>query len=421
MFINIIKPLIVNYTILISLVVNANMFIPFSRSSFDNYKKRAAYSLMGTFAALLCMVYPIEVLKDTHFDFRMVIILILTLYCGVFAGVFCTVSVSITRYFIGGDFVVIGVVINLIALICSVLLRRGFVQSNNRVHFSVVVFTMYLLISVVLLETFIPFLNFSFYVIYYLIFFISFVGMIFAIEKMISNNQQLDESVYLENQKTVGHMAAAFAHEIRNPLTTVQGFIQFLKEGDNHNQLYKFSDLILEELERTNRIITEYLSLAKPGDMKHECFIVEEAVRETIKLLNPTAHLHNVSIGYHEEGEHFIHGDRQYLKQALINIIKNSIEAIEQKGKIIICIKKVTSRDKVVISVKDNGIGLTEDEIKQIGLPYYTTKTKGTGLGTMVVNKIIRDMDGTIKYKSIKGKWTKVEIYLPLSTANEQK
>ncbi|MDQ0245578.1 two-component system sporulation sensor kinase B [Bacillus fengqiuensis] len=414
MFINIIKPLIVNYTILISLVVNANMFIPFRESSLHHHKKRAAYSLMGTFAALLCMVYPIEVLKDTHFDFRMIIILVLTFYCGIAAGVFCTASVSLARYFIGGEYVLIGLAINITALICGIFLKRGFQQSNRRIHFSFLVFGVYLLSSVVLLETFIPFLNFWFYVIYYITFFITFSGMIFAIEKMISNNKQLDESVYLENQKTVGHMAAAFAHEIRNPLTTVQGFIQFLKEGDNHKELHKFSDLILEELDRTNKIITEYLSLAKPGNMKRECFIVEEAVRETIKLLTPTAHLHNVSIGYHEEGKHFIHGDRQYLKQALINIIKNSIEAIEQRGDIMIRIEKMTNADKIVISIKDNGIGLTEDEVKQIGLPYFTTKTKGTGLGTMVVNKIIRDMDGTIKYKSIKGNWTEVKIFLPL-------
>jgi two-component system sporulation sensor kinase B len=396
------------------------MFIPFKRSSLVGVKERIAYSFMGTFAALLCMAYPIEVLKDTNFDFRMVIIITLTLYCGALAGLFCTVSASIVRYFIGGQFVWAGIEINLIALLCGLLFKSRFLESKNRVIFSFWVFGIYLILSVMLLETFVSFLNSSFYILYYGIFFISFTGLIFVIEKMIINNKQLDESVYLEKLKTVGHMAAAFAHEIRNPLTTVQGFVQFLKEGDNYKELPRFSDLILEELERTNKIITDYLSLAKPGDMKKETFAAEETVRETIQLLEPMAHLHNIRFIYEEQAEHFIAGDRQYLKQALINLIKNSIEAIEQKGEINIHVQKAKDSTRVVISIQDNGIGLTEEEIKQIGLPYYTTKTKGTGLGTMVVNKIIRDMKGEVKYKSLKGEWTKVEIHLPLSMPSER-
>ena len=171
----------------------------------------------------------------------------------------------------------------------------------------------------------------------------------------------------------------------------------------------------MSKLNRTNKIITEYLSLAKPGAMKKERFAAEEAVRETIQLLKPMAHLHNVSIEYEEDGIHYIVGDKQYLKQAMINLIKNSIEAVEQKGKINIHVKKASDSSYAVISIQDNGIGLTEDEIKHIGLPYYTTKTKGTGLGTMIVNKIIRDMNGDVNYQSQKGEWTKVDISLPLS------
>ncbi len=97
-----------------------------------------------------------------------------------------------------------------------------------------------------------------------------------------------------------------------------------------------------------------------------------------------------------------------------MNVIKNGIEAIEGQGEVCLETKEIPSSNRIVVTISDDGKGMTNDELKKIGLPFYTTKSKGTGLGSMVTNKIIREMDGTIEYESELDKGTKVKISFPL-------
>lgn len=425
MLLDILKPLVVNYMIIISFTVTINLFFPFRRNKPLSLKEKWIYATFGSIAAILCMFYPIEVLWDTNFDLRMVIIVALTLYRGLWVGFFTFTSVSIVRFLIGGQYVIPGIIINFIAFFVALLFKKKFLKGRNPLQTAVIIFCFFTLFSVLTLEWFVPALGFSFYVIYFSVFLTSLLVLIYTIEKLISINQQIDETVYVENLKTVSHMAAAFAHEIRNPLTTVRGFIQYLSSNDRHKELPHYSKLILDELDRTNGIISDFLSLTKPGDSTKETIPVEKVLKETVSLMNPTAQLKNISIITSLSKEHFIHVETKLLKQALLNILKNSIEAIENKkigseGRIFITTISL-SNQKVAILIEDNGVGLTEEELQQIGLPFYTTKSKGTGLGTLIMNKLIRDLGGTVHYYSQKGQWTRVEIIFPTMDPIEAK
>jgi len=418
MFLSIIKPLIVNYMIIFSFTASSNFLVPFRRDIQYRKKEQLMFAIIGSIAALLCMLYPIEVLWDTNFDLRMIIIILLTLYRGKWVGFFCFLVVSIGRYFVGGQFVFPGILINLIAFLAGLIFRKKFLQASNKVKVLFAIFLFFTTLSLMILKLLVSFLPATFYVIYFSLFLSTLLIVILTVEKFIKLNQQIDEAFYLENLKTVGHMAAAFAHEIRNPLTTVRGFIQYLSTNNRHHELPQFSKLILEELDRTNTIITDFLSLSKPGYDARKTYVVESILKETIDLIYPTAQLQNIKIEWDLSSSHLIHVDKKLLKQTLLNIFKNSMEAIENKhqhtdGKIFVT-TATRPNEKVLILIEDNGIGLTPQEIKQMGLPFYTTKAKGTGIGTIVINKLVRDMNGTIHYYSQKNQWTRVEILLPI-------
>ncbi|WP_010192425.1 ATP-binding protein [Bacillus sp. m3-13] len=249
---------------------------------------------------------------------------------------------------------------------------------------------------------------------------LTFTALIFTVEKLIIANQQFDETLYLDKLSTVSQMAAAFAHEIRNPITTVRGFIQFINSDTKDENLKQFAPLILDELDRTNKIITNYLTVARPTNFTLSYIDVNKALQDSVELLRPFGSYRNVSIDLNLEGEHYIYSDEQHLKQVLMNIIKNGIEAVdeEQGGYVKIVKKPADERGQVEITFVDNGIGMSEEQLEKLGLPYYTTKTKGTGLGSMITNRLIHEMKGKIHYESKVHNGTSVTVILPIVIKN---
>ncbi|PLR69475.1 MULTISPECIES: ATP-binding protein [Bacillaceae] len=411
---SIIKPLLVNITILFSLTFNANLFFPFNSKQKASVKQRVIYGLISAFGALLCMAYPIETLGETYFDLRMVFVLIVTLYSGWLSGGIVIIVTCLARYLIGGAFFPVGIVITLGAYLIGLLFRRYFIQSEVRYLSGSIVVGAYFLIYILIIYTNINFLEFNFYLVYFLAFYLSYLSMIFIIESLIKTNKQFDEMLYVDKLRTIGQMAASIAHEIRNPITTVRGFIQYIQQDTKDENLKKFAPLILDELDRTNKIITDYLKLNKPYNHELTKIDIDQVLKDSIELLKPLGFYSNVTLLYHSEDKSAVYGDIQLLKQSLMNVIKNGIESMEHGGEIHISKKTNYLNGTVVIEIVDSGKGMTEEELENLGLPFYTTKSKGTGLGSMITNRLIREMDGTVAYKSKIGKGTSVMITLHL-------
>jgi two-component system, sporulation sensor kinase B len=411
---SIIKPLIVNITILFSLTFNANLFFPFRERVTLSLRQQMVYGFFSSFAAVLCMFYPIETLGETNFDFRMIVILLVTLYVGGIAGALCTAIVSVVRLLIGGPFAWIGVLVSVAPYMIAILFRPFYKKAKNKWVYSIVIVLVYFLFYFFVIMNTILFLHWHFYIVYFFIFFITYLSLNFIIERLVASNKRLDEMIYVDKLAMIGDIAASFAHEIRNPVTTVRGFIQFLEKDTNDVRFKQFAPLILDELDRTNKIITDYLKLAKPTDFHLQKIDLDEVLYDCINLLRPFGSFANVSLEFVSEEKHYVWGDEHYLKQAFINIIKNGIEAIEGSGVVKITKQLETDRKTVKVIVEDNGKGMTEEQLRKIGLPYYTTKSKGTGLGSMISNRLIREMGGTIHYSSRLNRGTTVEITLPI-------
>ncbi|WP_223282785.1 ATP-binding protein [Neobacillus kokaensis] len=220
------------------------------------------------------------------------------------------------------------------------------------------------------------------------------------------------EEILLQSEKLsiVGELAAGVAHEIRNPLTTIKGFVQLYK-ADNGS----YSDLLLDELERIETITSEMLSLGKPQAIEVIRTDLRELLEKTIDLLSPQAHMHNIQFHF-EYGESplFITCGKNQLKQVFLNIFKNAIEAMPGGGNIYVRLEK-PSDDMCTISIQDQGSGIPEELLPRLGEPFYSLKEKGTGLGLMICHKIIKQHNGTITYKSKENEGTLVEINLPVT------
>lgn len=209
----------------------------------------------------------------------------------------------------------------------------------------------------------------------------------------------------------VGQLAAAIAHEIRNPLTTLRGFLQFMQPESKQKE---FFELMLSELDRINEIVGEFLLLAKPQVSQIESRRLEELVQQVISLLQPEAIMKNIQILLNPVGElPLIPCEPNQIKQVFINLLKNAMESMPTGGKIVIDLQKKNDHH-VVVRVKDQGVGVPKEHIARLGEPFYTTKEQGTGLGLMVTHKIIDNHRGSMLFDSESGKGTTIVIKLPI-------
>ncbi len=235
-----------------------------------------------------------------------------------------------------------------------------------------------------------------------------------VIGRDITDMKKAEEQL-LKNEKLsiVGELAASVGHEIRNPLTSLKGFVQMLRQDSTEQQKHLYYDIMLNELERINHIVGELLLLAKPQKIHFHKKSVNTIIHDVLSLLESQANMHSIKLEFAEKEQLQLECSENQLKQLFINIIKNAIEASQEKGKIKIVLNRI-DEDHAIIQVEDNGVGISKSFLNRLGEPFYSSKEKGTGLGLTVSMKIVDQHKGTMRFKSEENKGTMVEIVLPL-------
>ncbi|KOR75797.1 ATP-binding protein [Paenibacillus solani] len=219
-----------------------------------------------------------------------------------------------------------------------------------------------------------------------------------------------------EKLNTVGQLAAGVAHEIRNPLTTLRGFLQLQQQTRQVKPDHL--DLMLSELDRINLIVSEFLILAKPQAIHFQERDVRIIMGDVISFLDSQAHLHGIEFQLNFALEStYVHCEENQLKQVFINLLKNAIEAMPEGGNVWIELTRPTG-DVVRIDIRDEGEGIPKDLMPHLGEPFITSKETGTGLGLMVSQRIIQGHRGTMEIESEEGIGTKVSIVLPVVQKN---
>lgn len=235
-----------------------------------------------------------------------------------------------------------------------------------------------------------------------------------SITRNITERKRTEEMLRRsEKLSVVGQLAAGVAHEIRNPLTTLKGFVQLQQlrgEGNPHHL-----ELMLAELDRINFIVSEFLILSKPQLNHFQIKDLASILLEMLQLLETQANLNNIVI--HTEIEPDlpkIKCEENQLKQVFINVLKNGMEAMPEGGDIRIQVKRVDA-NRVMIRFMDHGCGIPEEHLARLGEPFFTNKENGNGLGIMVSQQIVANHKGNMLIRSELGKGTCVDIVLPVN------
>ena len=226
-------------------------------------------------------------------------------------------------------------------------------------------------------------------------------------------DKRIEYTDLIENEKlkVAGQLAAGVAHEIKNPLTSIKGFLQLMKADTVLNK--KYVEIVEGEIQRLESISSELLVLAKPQKYKIELYDLMILVKEVILLLEAEARQKSIEFQLVSGDQSFmILCDRHKVKQVLINIVKNGIEAMNKAGSIMVQLFKES--DDVQVTITDEGCGIPEEYLEKLGNPFFSTKSKGNGLGLMVCQKIISEHNGHILVESKQNVGTTFKINIPL-------
>ena len=227
-------------------------------------------------------------------------------------------------------------------------------------------------------------------------------------------SEQTEKMTRLDRLNIIGEMAAGIAHEVRNPMTTVRGLLQFMgNKQEFANQKEKFS-LMIDEIDRANKIITEFLSLAKNRAMNFSENNLNDIIRDIYPLIQADALRNNsdIKISLGDISPLFL--DQDSIHQLILNMVRNGLDAMPTGG--LIHIITAQNEKKVVLSIKDHGLGIPKEDIDKLGTPFFTTKDHGTGLGLAVCYRIVHRHEATLSINSELGEGTVFTIeFKPIS------
>ncbi|MGO4889868.1 ATP-binding protein [Anaerobacillus sp. MEB173] len=388
-----------------------------------NHKvKKVIPILFASGSVILCLGFPVVFAPGFTFDLRHVPLLLGTLYGGFRYGIILFLTIAFYRLFIGGEGVYINYFVISSIILTGLFLRTFYLKiglsfkvllaslmsivSASMVFFLFFIFYKNEAASITLVESLFP---------YALIQGLTTALTIYLIEAIRRNILIREQAIQTEKAQVVSQLAASISHEVRNPLTVVKGFLQLLQSDDVSTEKRKnYVNLSLSELNRAETIINDFLSFAKPSTKKMTQINIIDEMKHVQNILSPYALMNHVQIKLDSSGKYSFIGDQQSFRQCLINMGKNSIEAMPQGGTLHFVVSGLN--DTILIDIKDTGEGMTSDQIEKLGTPYFSTKEKGTGLGMTVVFSVIESLGGQINVKSELGEGTCFTVRLPAVT-----
>ncbi|MFE8699774.1 ATP-binding protein [Cytobacillus sp. FJAT-54145] len=364
---------------------------------------------------ILTMSNPIEFSEGFLYDFRVIPILFLLLYGGVKPGITLIIIMFLFRFSIGGAGLYVTLINYTLLVLFFVVLTAKFQPYTLRRRLLVISllcgFSSFNRMITLTITGQLDQLSFMF--IFSILTWITLIILIFIIEnldKQIIFDKRIQSA---ERLNLVSQIAASVAHEVRNPMTSIKGFLQLIFQEKNLNESqYRYIEISLSELERAEDVINDYLSLAKPTSIEDFSELnVTAELHSMLDIITSYTNSNNIAIESNIQEGILTKGKKSEFKQAILNIMKNSVEAINKNGTL--TVRAYQLKSNIYIEIADNGIGMSKEQVELLGTPYYSTKDKGTGVGLALTYKIIRDMKGKITVQSEKGVGTTFIIKLP--------
>lgn len=231
--------------------------------------------------------------------------------------------------------------------------------------------------------------------------------------------EQTEKLARLDRLNIIGEMAAGIAHEVRNPMTTVRGFMQLMAERKEFHASREHFILMINELDRANSIISEFLALAKDRTMDFRHVDLNEIISGVFPLLQADAFRSNCQVELKLGRIPAVLADENSIRQLILNLVRNAIEAMPQGGKV--CVITAVRGGKVDLAICDEGIGISAEIMRKLGTPFLTTKDQGTGLGLAVCYRIVQRHEAAIKVESSPGNGATFTVEFSAAADGDQK
>ncbi|ANA83437.1 GHKL domain-containing protein [Paenibacillus glucanolyticus] len=380
--------------------------------------------LICSLCMLLSMTFASSVQSGLIFDVRYVIMFFGILFGGFMTGAILLIEFLIYRLHIGGSGMIDAIIILIITFPLSVLLATLYHKSKHKFWIVFIAGISFSLIPLLVLYITKPDYILSHFIFNVLVMPVhNSLGiwlLVTLFNKSVSDKELYLQYIQNEKAEAVNHVAASLAHEVRNPLTTVLGFLQLIKSGTfPQEKTDRFLEISMEEIRRTEQILSEYLSISKPLVPFQQKLELTAQIRSVVELMTSYANMSNITLSAdYPELPVYISGSPAELKQLLVNFIKNAIEASRDVDKGCVNIRIYEEAEQVAIEIQDNGIGMNPEQLSRLGSIYYSTKMSGTGLGLTFSYQAIRAMDGSVSVRSSPRSGTVFLINLPLAATD---
>jgi two-component system sporulation sensor kinase B len=410
-----VETILLNFLFLLFPVLLALIFFDDKLTNFNKYN----LVLMASISLVLCMAFPIKLELGFIIDLRYIPFIIIALFGGYKMVFPLYLVLNAYRFIIGGEGIYESLIFSTIIFLLVPLLSKKFIQQNARKRilytigigfgiFGVYFFT---------LSFKFPSLTDEFWtlVICYITTHIIVIFIIMSlVEKIISNVKKREMYLRSERLNDISDLSASIAHEIRNPLTVTSGFLQLLNGSKTITEDEKtYIEFSLKELERAEDIVSDFLTFSKPQSENMVFSNFKNEIEYVENIMQPYAKMNQVDIQVRFTNTLQIKYDENQIKQSLINLFKNGIEAMQVNGGTLY-VDVSAHKQSIIIKIQDSGIGISKEGILQLGKPYYSTKEEGTGLGMLMVYSAIRNVKGKIKVESTVGKGTTFLIFIPV-------
>jgi signal transduction histidine kinase len=242
-------------------------------------------------------------------------------------------------------------------------------------------------------------------------------------DRHFSKIKELEEQMRLQEElSAMGQLAAGVAHEIKNPLNAIGLVVQRLQkefrwEDPQGQQEYeRFTGIVRDEISRVNKIIEQFLFVARPFQSEFKTQALEEIVDYVLDLLEETIQRNGIRMEKNWEKDlPPVMGDRSQLTQAFLNLLNNALEALPRGGSLKVVLKSIPGMKSIELRIEDNGPGIPPENLKKVFAHYFTTKEKGIGLGLAITQKIIQGHHGRLEVRSLPGQGTTVRVLLPMA------
>ncbi|PKG24439.1 sensor histidine kinase [Niallia nealsonii] len=409
-----IQELLLNVLVLIVFI----LFIPLiivlkcNNDSHINLLKLFSFSM----AIISCITFPLTLTNGFIFDLRLIALVMGFLYGGLKNGLLLIVVTVLYRLCFGG-IGTIGTILTVCVTLISILpFIKKFNNFTKRKRMLTVTLLTLLNSSIFVIFGLTIFsAHFELLIIFYYLAItaISCPCIVYIYETFHESIHISQKIIKTEKMEMVSHLASSISHEVRNPLAVVKGFLQLMENADLEETKRKdFLQISINEINRADTIIRNYLTFAKPSPENIEILNIKDELCKTIDIITPLANMSSIIIDTAVK-PFFIKGESQLLQQCLLNICKNCIEAMSNSGTL--TIETASENNHLHLTISDTGTGMTKEQLARIGEPYFTTKGReGTGLGMMAAMQIISSLQGKIHISSTLDKGTTFSIIFPL-------